>query len=105
LLVVVLQRGQAIGRIAKLGLRCGNLILQHLRLLARLGQHRLQFLVVAIERSGPLLVLLRLLCHRQLLLRRKSYRRLLLRVGTRRVLLIASRDDQCRESKGGNPGD
>ena len=98
-----LHRRQPIGRIAKLRLRCGNLILQHLRLLPRLGQHRLKLLIIAIERGGPLLVLLRLLSHRHLLLRRDRHRRLL-RIRTRRILLIASRDKECRESERSDSG-
>ena len=47
----------------------------NLRLLLRLSQHRLQFLIVVVERGCPLLILLRLLRHRRLLLRRKRNRR------------------------------
>ena len=47
-----------------------DLLFQQLRLLPRLGQHRLQLLIVAIERGGPLLILLRLLRDRLLLLAR-----------------------------------
>ena len=75
LIVVGLHRGQPIGRVAKLRLRGARLCSSsNCDLLPRLGQHRLQLLIVAIERGGPLLILLRLLRHRRLLLRRKRHR-------------------------------
>ena len=77
LVVVGLHRDQPIGRVAQLRLRRADLLVEQLRLLPRLGQQRLQLLVVAIERRGPLLILLRLLSERRLLLRRKRDRRLL----------------------------
>ena len=64
---------------------------QQLRLLPRLGQHRLQLLIVAIERGGPLLILLRLLGQRRLLLRRERDRRLLRRAARTAYLPIAAR--------------
>ena len=77
LVVVGLHGRQPIGRVAQLHLRRSNLLFQQLCLLPRLGQHRFQLLIVAIERSGPLLILLRLLGHRRLLLGRNRDRRLL----------------------------
>ena len=65
------MRGELAGRVAELRLRGGDLLLEQLRLLLRLGEHRLQLLVVAIERGGPLLILLRLHGDRLLLLGRE----------------------------------
>ena len=53
--------GELVGRVAELRLRGRDLLFQQLNLLPRLGQQRLQLLIVAIERRGPLLILLRLL--------------------------------------------
>ena len=73
LVVVGLHAGQPIGRVAQLRLRRANLLFQQLNLLTRLGQHRFELLIVAIERRGPLLILLRLLCECVLLLWRERH--------------------------------
>ena len=95
--VVGLHRGEPVGRVAKLRLRGGDLLLQQLRLLARLGQHRFELWIVAIERRRTLLILLRLLSERRLLLWRERHRRRLARWSKRVLAAAATRDAERRQ--------
>ena len=106
LLIVGLQRGQLTGRVAELRLRGRDLLLQQLDLLLRLGEHRLQLLVVAIERGGTLLILLRLHGDRLLLLGRERDGGRLRTARGRTAHLAAAggsnEQHQCRQ-RGGRP--